>query len=74
MGWIVVFVIAGLACVVLYASDQPNHRRKKKDPRYVGPERRESCEDQDFLQSPAFTTRRSKKSDRVEPTSPTDQS
>ena len=54
IGWLIVVLIAFLACCILHACDQPGHRRRRTDLKYEGPERRANSKHVDFLQRPAF--------------------
>ena len=55
MSWSLLAAVGLLACAVLYASDQPGQRRRRKDPNYPGPERRTDSSGQvDFFQCPIF--------------------
>ena len=55
MSWASLAIVGLIACAVLYTSEQPNQRRKRKNSKYSGPERREDNSNQaDFFQCPVF--------------------
>ena len=54
IGWLILAVVAVPACLVLYASDQPGHRRRKNNPDFEGPNRRDDLVQCDFFQHPIF--------------------
>ena len=53
-GWIILFIIAFLACAVLHAANRPGHRRRRQNLNYEGSERREDDTAIDFLSRPIF--------------------
>ncbi len=66
MGWIILALVMLLACIILYASDQPGQRRRRRDPGYSGPERRnDDSPSTDFFQHPAFRPTRCANCDKL---------
>lgn len=56
IGWIILAIIALLACAVLLACDQPGHRRRRQDSNFDGPDRREDKTTADFFERPVFNS------------------
>jgi hypothetical protein len=56
IGWIIIGIVIVIAATILWAADQPGHRRRRQDPRYQGPDRRGDKTVVDFLDYPVFTS------------------
>lgn len=54
MMWLLVAIVALLACCVLYACDRPGYRRRLQDREYKGPERRVDMKAVDSFDHPVF--------------------
>lgn len=63
--WIILIIIAFLACIVLYASDRPGHRRRRQNLDYEGLERREDDTAVDVLSRPIFKLHNCPKCNKV---------
>lgn len=62
---LVMLIVLVLALLVMYGASRPGSRRRRHEPSYDGPERREDDTEVDFLNQPMFTKRKCRDCDTL---------